>query len=102
MKKYYYECDMASLKIMFDSGSIFFSNGFGDGVYEVYVCEEKGVPKKAEFLGHFTVLKKAWIMRYDCSNRGKIHTFTEGRYFVFRDNETCKIYIYKNDNEITC
>ena len=100
MKKYTYICDMGSLKIMFEGGSCFFSNNIGDGEYEVYVCdEEKQIPKEAEFVGHFTIFKKGWLMYSDCDNENKQHAFNKGRYFVSLDKNG-NFYIYKQDKDI--
>jgi len=92
---------MACLKIMVPGGSIFFDNHFGDGIYDVYICKEEEIPKKAEFEGHFTIFKKGWIMRSDCDNKGKLYKFSKGRYFVYLDHDTCAFYIHKIDEEIS-
>jgi hypothetical protein len=99
-QKYKYMADMGSIKIMTTGCSIFFGNDFGDGVFEVIVCDAKELPKDTTFKGHFTIFKQAWLMHSDCMNEGKMHTFSIGRYFVDLDKDGTTFYIYKVDNDI--
>lgn len=100
MKKYTYICDMASIHIMVDGGSLYFDNHFGDGIYNVYLCKKKEVPKRAEFQGQFIISKEGWLMKLDCSfeEKDKQYKFPKGRYFVYLNEETCDFYIYRLDD----
>ena len=100
MKKYDYMADMGCIKIMGSDCSIFFLNGYGDGMHKVNVCKEEEIPTDADFKGHFTVLKKAWLMYSDCMNEGRQHEFGKGRWFVSLDKDETTFYIYKMDEDL--
>ena len=100
MKRYSYMCDMGSMKVMVEGGSIFFSNDFGDGEFKVFVCKQKEIPKDTDFRGHFTIFKEGWLMYCDCDNEQKQHKFSKGRYFVDLDKDKTTFYIYKVDEDI--
>jgi len=95
---------MGSIKIMLKDGAFFFMNNFGDGIFNVYVCEEKDVPKhmktECEFKGHFTIFTKGWLMYSDCDNEQKQHEFDKGRYFVDLAPDGTTFYIHKQDTDI--
>ena len=101
MKKYNYLCDGGSLRIFVDEGTLFYSNGYGDGIFEVYICRRDEIPKKTQLQGSFIIVKEGWLMFYDCYNhndlvnKGKQHKFTSGIYSVYLDCETCTFYIYR-------
>jgi hypothetical protein len=103
--KYEYDCscDMGSMKIMLEGGSIFFSNDVGDCDFKVIICEESKIPRnRTDFKGHFTLFKEGWLMAYDCSveEYNKLHTFEKGRYFVYLDKKDgTTFYIHKADED---
>ncbi len=99
-KKFEYMCDMGSIKIMLKGGSLFFMNDFGDGIYDVFICKEKDIPKKSDFKGHFTIFTEGYLMASDCDNDQKMYKFTKGRYFVSLDLDKTTFYIYKVDEDI--
>lgn len=103
IKKYDCYCDMGSMKILFEGGSCFISNGVGDVDFQVWVYENKeDLNSKFKFLEHFTSFGKAYLMRYDCSNEDsdKLHKFEAGRYFVYLDEKKTRFHIIKEDDEI--
>jgi len=86
MKKIITESDMGNIKIYNDTLSCFFDNQVGDVENVVYVAEKEEVPNeykwgKPQFLGHFTVKKKAYLSAYDCSDES-VYAFGKGRWFV--------------------
>ncbi len=100
---YEISCDMSSMKIFFGTGSCFFSNNLGDGTYKVEIVLRKLVwsePSDCEFIGHFTVLEKAYLMKYDCSidDEDKLYTFEKGRYFVYFSQQEQRYYIVLEDD----
>lgn len=102
--EYTIHADMGSMKVMFSGGSCFFDNGIGDVDFKAIISdtELKASFENAEHVGHFTVIKKAWLMAYDCSNdkKDRLHEFTKGRYFVSVNPDKCVFYIYKYDEDI--
>ena len=104
MKKFICSADMGSAKIVGSDFNVCFSNGFGDGSFNVYIGKE--APKhKTEgytlgaFEGHFTVKKEnsVQLATYDCAEEGDNHDyfFSKGRWFVASYNGN--IYINKVD-----
>lgn len=95
-------CDMGSLKILMDGGCAFFMNDFGDGFFDVFVCDsEKDIKEETNFKGHFTIFKKGWLMVSDCDNDQKQHEFNKGRWFVgLSKKDGTTFYIYKADEDI--
>lgn len=69
MIKKRYDCDMGSVLVNCDGNLIRFSNGYGDGDYDVYCLENSEDFKKLEkdclFLG-MQYFKKAYVCNYDC------------------------------------
>jgi hypothetical protein len=107
IKKFETDCDMGSIKIFNESMSCFFGNGIGDVPTVVYINDKvggstNGIPydfTKAKFLEHFTVKTEAYLADYDCSEEGKLFTFTKGRWFVSL-LEDAVMYIEKVDEDI--
>lgn len=98
MTKFNCFADMGSVKIVGEDFNVCFSNGFGDGGFDVIVGKKP--PKgKGNFEGHFTVKKEnsVRIAEYDCGYDVFEYTFSIGRWFVF--NYEGNIYIKKIDNE---
>jgi len=100
MEGYRYICDMGSIKIMLRDGAIFFSNNFGDGSFDVFVCDKDEVPSTADFKGHFTIFTEGWLMFSDCDVEHKQHKFGKGRYFVSLAKDGVTFFIYKIDEDI--
>ena len=106
MIEYEYIADMGSMKIMFNGGSCFFSNDYGDGAFKTFVLEgldkEPNETDTLKFIGHFTSIKEAYLMYSDCSINKKdiLHTFKKGRYFVYLDTKETAFYIHKVDEDI--
>jgi len=100
MESYNYMCDMGSMKIMLRDGAIFFSNNFGDGIFDVNVCNQDEVPAGANFKGHFTIFTEGWLMYSDCDVEHKQHKFEKGRYFVSLAKDGVTFFIYKMDEDI--
>ena len=115
---------MGSIKIFNATMSCFFDNGIGDVPTVVYIQDgEDPIPAlkkdptrvelspfaplsgselhakgKAEFLGHFTVKKEAYLADYDCSDY-PLYTFGKGRWFVYR-YEDAVLIIEKADEDL--
>ena len=88
-----FKCDIASLKIGNDDFWAYFSNGLGDGNFDVTVdvSMQKGRYSggtKWDFVEVFQVRKKAYVYRYDCGDGDSDDIIAEipcGRYGVYRD-----------------
>jgi len=102
MEKYKYMCDMGSIKILLRDGSIFFMNDFGDGIHNVFICDnQKEIKEETDFKGHFTIFTKGYLMYSDCDNEQAQHTFNKGRYFVeLSEKDKTTFYIYKVDEDL--
>jgi hypothetical protein len=85
--------DIGGVRISSCDFSAVYSNGYGDGVTDVYICEDNEWELLAElfdglrFISSFNVLRSGsvWLMSYDCDLDLKAAvTLKPGRYFVYR------------------
>lgn len=104
MKKYCYICNIGCLRIIADSGTLFYENHFGDGIFDVFICKKAEIPKIAQFQGCFTVAKEGWLMLSDCGEDDledpqEQHKFGRGNYSVYLNHKTFTFYICKARGE---
>ena len=93
-----YGCDAGSLKIGGKDFSVLIENGYGDGEFDVYVCDGRDVPSYARFAGCFQG-RNLRVFDYDCDGGKPIddvyltgsfiaHNFNGNMYLERLDNDT--------------
>jgi hypothetical protein len=83
-----YMADMGCLKIFDENYSSFYHNGYGDGIFNVFIVLDKRreIDKSWEYVELVEVKKKAFVSYYDCSD-DVMFILPKGRYFVYRNRE---------------
>lgn len=84
MKTYYYTADAGSVMLGNNTFKAHYSNGYGDGYFEIYIAEA-GEVKTPEADGwHFVdVVEGSFaVYDYDCSD-AEILTTLSGRYLIY-------------------
>lgn len=84
MQTYIYKCDAGSLLIGNDNFSILIPNGYGDGLFELAISDER-IETDYRFITTFNVRGEANVYSYDCNTDAVLCTLTEGRYAVYSD-----------------
>lgn len=81
-----YACDAGSLKVGGKDFSILINNNVGDGCFCWYVCNEKDIPEKAEFVLAFQGVG-LHIFDYDCSDGEPVEgAILTGSFFAYSHN----------------